>query len=100
MYTYCIHVRDISLLSPPFSFLAVLHVLPPFTLPSPLFFSLLSSLRYVYVHVHACRDLVGMRSPIIPLKGGKLPNVPTVEPWDGRDGQVRVAGIHLLILPC
>ena len=34
------------------------------------------------------RDLVGMRSPIVTLRGGKLPAIPTTEPWDGKDGQV------------
>ena len=29
-----------------------------------------------------------MRSPPIPIKGGKLPAIQTVEPWDGKDGQV------------
>jgi protein disulfide-isomerase A6 len=32
------------------------------------------------------RDLVGGRGRTQPLKGGKLPDVSKVEPWDGKDG--------------
>lgn len=31
-----------------------------------------------------------MRSQPIPIKGGKLPAIQTVEPWDGKDGQVHI----------
>ena len=35
-----------------------------------------------------CRDLIGMRAPPVPLRGGKLPEFGSVDPWDGKDGEV------------
>lgn len=29
-----------------------------------------------------------MRSATVPIKGGKLPAIQTIEAWDGKDGQV------------
>ena len=36
------------------------------------------------------RDLIGMRAPPVPLQGGKLPEFGSVDPWDGKDGEVRL----------
>ena len=35
------------------------------------------------------RELIGQRGVTIPLKGD-LPKVATIEPWDGKDGEVLI----------
>jgi len=40
------------------------------------------------VCVHVNSEVGVGRSSTEPLRGGQLPQVLTVEPWDGKDGQV------------
>ena len=44
------------------------------------------------------RELIGQRGVTIPLKGD-LPKVATIEPWDGKDGEVLIT-VFLLQQQC
>ena len=46
-----------------------------------------------------CRDLVGGRSRHAVLKGETVPEVDTIEPWDGKDGEVRSSHVRHLAIP-
>lgn len=40
------------------------------------------------------RELIAMRSPIVSIKGNKLPAIEDTEPWDGKDGVVSQFTMH------
>ena len=40
-----------------------------------------------------CRDIGSSRSGIVKLRNDKLPAIPTADPWDGKDGEVRVKNV-------
>ena len=48
------------------------------------------------------RDLGSGRGGTVSIRNSKLPDVPTTEPWDGKDGEVGVARnfIARYLIPC
>lgn len=43
---------------------------------------------YLCGFISTYRELIAMRSPIVSIKGNKLPAIEDTEPWDGKDGVV------------
>ncbi len=52
-----------------------------------LLYLLVLTIRFLY------RDLGSSRSGIVKLRNDKLPAVASTDPWDGKDGEVRVKNV-------